>query len=549
MPGSELPSKAVDPMGQTTGSPPKAGIILATLIIGAAVANINLAIANVALPSVGRELGASQAQLTMVASTFTMTLAASVLYLGAVGDRYGRKMLLLCGAGLSIPVSVLAAWAPNVEVLIGARALGGIAAGMLFPTTLSLIGALWRGSAQTKAIALWSGLGGAAVTVGTLIGGALLASFWWGSVFLFTAPLALVVFIGAFVFLPWNAGEEKRPVDHLGGVLSVIAVAALISGIQRLPNGWDSGLTILSVVALAAFVLFFLRQRRAPRPLVDLKLASAPSFWVAVVAGMIGFGSLVGALFLGGQFTQLVLSYSPLAGAAAGIPMAVTLVIFSAIGARMIASRGSRATLAIGMATIGAGFLWMIIFWTATASVFHVLFAYGVLGCGVGLSAAVATRSVVASLPVTRTGMASAFTDLMRDFGGALMQAVMGTVLAIVYSDNLVKVIAKLTPAQSAALGDQAAKQITSSAEGAQLVAEHYPPEVANEILKAAGAAFTQGKGFAYGLALALVVVAVILVLWKYPARVAEEKYLAEIAELSKREVEEYEATAPAKPA
>ncbi len=533
----------------TMCSPPKAGIILATLILGATVANINLAIANVALPSIGRELGASQTQLTMVASTFTMTLAASVLYLGAVGDRYGRKMLLLCGAGLSIPASMLAAWAPNVEVLIGARALGGIAAGMLFPTTLSLIGALWRGSAQTKAIAIWSGLGGAAVTVGSLIGGALLANFWWGSVFLFTTPLALVVLVGALIFLPWNAGEENRPVDHLGGVLSVIAVAALISGIQRLSGGWNSGLTILFVVALAAFVLFFIRQRRAPRPLVDLKLASAPTFWVAVVAGTIGFGSLVGALFLGGQFTQLVLSYSPLAGAAAGIPMAVTLVIFSAVGARMIASRGSRATLAIGMATIGAGFLWMIIFWTATASVFHVLFAYGVLGCGIGLSAAVATRSVVASLPVTRTGMASAFSDLMRDFGGALMQAVMGTVLAIVYSDNLVKVIAKLTPTQSAALGDQAAKQITSSAEGAQLVAEQYPPEVANEILKAAGAAFTQGKGFAYGLALAFVVVAVILVLWKYPARVAEEKYFTEIAERSKREVEEYEATAPGKPA
>ncbi|MGA3147603.1 MAG: MFS transporter [Acidimicrobiales bacterium] len=182
--------------------PPRAGLILGVLILGAVVANINLGIANVALPSIGAGLDTTQAQLNLVALGFTLGLAASVLYLGALADRYGRKLAMLAGATLSIPAACLAAWAPNPQVLVGARVFGGVAAGMLYPTTLSLISALFKGGARTRSIALWSGIGGGVSALGPLIGGLLLGRAWWGSVFLVTIPLAVLVVIFGLLWIP-----------------------------------------------------------------------------------------------------------------------------------------------------------------------------------------------------------------------------------------------------------------------------------------------------------------------------------------------------------
>src|SRR6187401_3538541 len=181
-------------------APLRGGLVLGTLIIVAAVANLNLAVANVALPDIGAAFDASQTQLNLVAVAFSLGLACSVLYLGALGDRYGRKMMLILGVVLSIPASLVAAYAPSIGVLIGARLVGGVAAGMAYPTTLALIAALWSGPARTKSIALWSAMGGAIASLGPLVAGILLEFFWWGSVFLVTLPLAAVALYMAWKF-------------------------------------------------------------------------------------------------------------------------------------------------------------------------------------------------------------------------------------------------------------------------------------------------------------------------------------------------------------
>jgi len=180
----------------TAERPPRSAFVLLALVVGAIVANINLSIANVALPTIGHDLNASQDELTGIANAFALGLASTVLYLGTIGDRYGRKLLFVLGATLTIPTAFLAAFAPNAEVLIGARYLGGIAAALLFPTTLSLINALYRGKAKVSAIAMWSGLGGGVAALGPLLGGWLLGSFWWGSVFLITLPLDVLAQFG-----------------------------------------------------------------------------------------------------------------------------------------------------------------------------------------------------------------------------------------------------------------------------------------------------------------------------------------------------------------
>src|SRR4051812_35587035 len=245
---------AVDAAGsEDSVVPQRASLVLGALILGAAVANLNLAVANVALPDIGKAFDSSQTTLNLIAIGYSLGLAGSVLYLGAVGDRYGRKLLLLLGIGASVPICLLAAYAPSVGVLVGARIAGGVAAGMAYPTTLALITALWSGPARTRSIALWSALGGAISALGPLVSGALLEHFWWGSVFLVTLPLAGVALLLAWFYVPAHVNEASDPVDNLGGILSVLVVAALILAINFAPVPNKGTLAIgLGAIALAA---------------------------------------------------------------------------------------------------------------------------------------------------------------------------------------------------------------------------------------------------------------------------------------------------------
>ena len=244
----------------------------------------------------------------MIAVGYSLGLAASVLYLGALGDRYGRKLMLILGVGLSIPACILAAWAPTDEVLAFARIVGGLSAGMAYPTTLALITALWSGQPRTRAIALWSAIGGAISALGPLIAGWLLGHFWWGSVFLVTLPLAAVALVMAIRFVPAHVNEATDPVDNLGGILSVVMVAGLVLAINFAPVPDEGTVALgLGAIAVAALIGFVIRQRRARFPLYDLDVASRRIFWVAALAGIIVFGSLMGAMFIGQQFLQNVL--------------------------------------------------------------------------------------------------------------------------------------------------------------------------------------------------------------------------------------------------
>ncbi len=267
-------------------------IALATLILVAAVANLNLSVANVALPSIGLVFNASQVQINLVAVGYSLGLAASVLWFGALGDHHGRKMMLILGTLLAIPASIVAGFAPSIEILILARIIGGLAAGMAFPTTLALITALWAGQKRTRAIALWSGIGAAIAALGPIISGYLLTFNDWGSVFLITLPLAMVALLMSIKFIPNHISETSAPVDNLGGLLSLLLLGTLTLAINFAPVP-DSGILIISFLVIAALsgILFIRRQRRVENPLYDLKVASRSIFWVAACAGIIVFGA------------------------------------------------------------------------------------------------------------------------------------------------------------------------------------------------------------------------------------------------------------------
>ena len=420
---------------ESTGAPARAPLVLGTLILVSGVANLNLSVANVALPSIGDAFDSSQTTLNLIAVGYSLGLAGSVLYLGAVGDRYGRKLLMMLGTLLSIPACLLAAYAPTDDVLVVARIFGGFAAGMAYPTTLALITALWSGPGRTKSIALWSALGGAIASLGPLVAGWLLENFWWGSVFLVTLPLAVVALVMAWKFVPAHVNESTEPVDNLGGILSVLLVAGLVLSINFAPVPGKGTLVLgLAVIALAAAVAFVWQQRRAANPLYDLKIAGRRVFWVAACAGIIVFGSLMGAMFVSQQFLQNVLGYNTVEAGAAFLPAIVLMVLVAPRSAVLIETHGARATLLLGYVFLFLAFVWMLLFWEEGSSYWQIGLAYAFIGTGVGLAGTPASHSLTGSVPVRRAGMASGTADLQRDLGGAIMQSVFGALLTAGYA-------------------------------------------------------------------------------------------------------------------
>jgi MFS family permease len=501
--------------------------VLGTLILVAAIANLPLAVANVALPDIGLHFDASQTQLNLVAVGYSLGLAASVLWLGALGDRYGRKSMLLLGVALSLPACLAAAWAPSIEVLIVARIVGGLAAGMAYPTTLSLITALWLpGASRTKSIALWSATGGAISALGSLISGVLLEHYWWGSVFLVTLPLIVVGFPLAMRLLPAHVNEDTDPVDNAGGVISVILVGALILGINFIvvPGKTELALGLLVVAAIAT-VLFVVRQRRAANALYDLDIAARPTFWVAALAGIIVFGSLMGAMFIGQQFLQNVLEYSTIDAGLAILPAAVFMVVLAPRSAKIVEARGARFTLLLGSVPVLLGFLTMLIFWKDGIPYWKVGLAYAFLGAGVGIAGTPASRSLTGSVPVKRAGMASGTADLQRDLGGAIMQSIFGALLTAGYASAFAKLIAGSPNASD--VSTQVESQLTKSFSSAATTAQQYP-QYSKQIIAAAQQSFVDGQDWAYVAGIAAVLVGAVLVYFVFPKHEREQELLAE---------------------
>ena len=514
-------------MADTGSGPENAGLVLGSLILVAAVANLNLSVANVALPSIGLAFDASQTALDLVAVGYSLGLAASVLWLGALGDRYGRKLMLILGVLLSIPACLLAAFAPTIEVLVVARILGGVSAGMAYPTTLALIAALWSGPARTRSIALWSALGGAIAALGPLVSGFLLERFEWSSVFLVTLPLAVVALVMAIRFVPAHVNETTDKVDNLGGILSAVLVGSAILAINFLPVPGER-------VARARPDRHRRHQRHRvhPSPAAGREPALRPPhrrsrrvFWVAACAGIIVFGSLMGAMFIGQQFLQNVLGYSTLAAGAAIIPAAIAMVIVAPRSAKLVEARGARFTLLLGYVFVLLGFATMLLLWNEGIDYWAVALGYGFVGIGVGFAGTPASHSLTGSVPVHRAGMASGTADLQRDLGGAFMQSIFGALLTAGYAAAVAAALAADPNADAITSSVQA--QLTKSFSSAEQVAQQYP-QYATAITDGAKTSFLAGADWAYAAGIIAVLIGAAVVFRFFPKKADEERLLAE---------------------
>jgi EmrB/QacA subfamily drug resistance transporter len=508
-------------------APERQGLVLGALILVALVANLPLASANVALPAIGVHFDASQTQLNLVAVCYSLGLAVSVLWFGAVGDRYGRKQMMLLGVLISLPAVLLMAWAPNIETLIGARFVGGLAAGMAYPTTLSLITALWSGARRTKSIALWSAIGSGGSALGPLLAGLFLARWWWGSVFLITVPLIVIAIPLAYKVVPSHVNETDKSVDHVGGILSLVLVGSLILAINFVVVPDKTTLVIgLAIIAVAGLVAFVLRERRAPEPLYDLTVAGRRVFWVAACAGIIVFGSLMGAMFVGQQFLQNVLDYSTVDAGLAILPAAFFMVLIAPRSAKLVEAKGSRFTLLVGYGCIFLGFLTMLLLWNQGIPYWKVGMAYAFVGAGVGFAGTPASHSLTGSVPVTRVGMASGTADLQRDLGGAILQSIMGALLTAGYASAFSKEIS--SSPNSSQVSANVQSELTKSFDSAAHIAEQpQNAQYSKQIISAAKEAFLQGQHWAYAAGVIAVVLGAVVVGVFFPKRNGEVELLA----------------------
>ncbi|MGA8488189.1 MAG: MFS transporter [Gaiella sp.] len=504
-------------------APDRAQLVLLALIVVAGVANLNLSVANVALPDIGEAFDSSQTTLNLIAVGYSLGLAASVLWFGALGDRYGRKLMIVLGMGLSIPASLLAGFAPSDEVLFVARVAGGLSAGMAYPTTLALITALWSGASRTKAIALWSALGGGIAALGPLVSGALLEHFDWGSVFLVTLPLAVLALLLAISLVPAHVNESTEPVDNIGGLLSAFLVGGLVIAINFLPVPGEKTLALsLLAVAVVTGVLFFLRQRRAENPLYDLRIAARPTFWVAGLAGIIVFGSLMAAMFVNQQFLQNVLGYSTIDAGAAILPAVVCMVLVAPRSAKLVQANGSRQTLLMGQALLLVAFVLMLLLWKDDIAYWKVALPLCFLGAGVGLAGTPSSNSLTGSVPVRRVGMASGTADLQRDLGGAVMTSVLGTLLTLGYASAMGQAINQ----SGKDVTDATQAQLQLSFASAEDLAKQNP-QYASQITTAAKKSFLDGGDWAYVGAMVAIVAGMALVFFFYPRKEREEELRA----------------------
>jgi MFS transporter, DHA2 family, multidrug resistance protein len=521
--------------GASAAAPARAGLVLAALIIVAGVANLNLSVANVALPDIGKHFDSSQTTLDLIAVGYSLGLACSVLWLGALGDRYGRKLMLILGTVLAIPMSLLAALAPSDIALFVARVGGGLAAGMAYPTTLALITALWSGPGRTRSIALWSALGGAIASLGPLCSGFLLQHFYWGSVFLITVPLAVVAVVMAWRLVPAHVNESTEPVDNLGGVLSLALVGALILAINFAPVPNAGTLTlVLALIAVAALAAFYIRQRRARNPLYDLNVAARRTFWVAACAGIIVFGSLMGAAFVSQQYLQNVLGYSTLEAGAAFLPTIVFMVLVAPRSAKLVEARGARFTLLCGYVFLLGAFATMLLVWKEGSAYWEIAAAYAFIGIGVGFAGTPASHSLTSSVPVRRAGMASGTADLQRDLGGAIMQSIFGALLTAGYAAAAGSLISSSGKDVSASTQAELTKSFASAAD----TASRYPASTQEKIIAGAKTAFLQGDQWAYTAGIVAVALGAVIVFFLFPRHEEEMRLIAGYHEADSADVE-----------
>jgi EmrB/QacA subfamily drug resistance transporter len=470
---------------------------LAVLCLSLVIVFVGNSSLNVALPTLARDLHATESQLQWVVAAYSLVFAGLLFSTGALGDRFGRKGLLQIGLVLFLVAAAFASASTTMWELIGCRAVMGAAAAMIMPSTLSILINVFPPHERTKAIAIWASITGAAGGFGPVISGWLLGHYWFGAVFLINVPIVAVALIGGRFLVPRSRDPEEASLDPVGAILSIIGIVALVYGLIEAPGeGWLSTTTLIAF-AIAAVVLtvFAFYELHTDEPMLDMRFFRNPAFSTGTAGMMLVFLALYGVMFLVTQYFQLVLGYSPLSAAARLLPMAMTLLVVSLTTPRIVARFGAHRTVATGMLSLATGLLLLSRVGTETPY-WYIVLCFLPFSAGMALSMSPMTASIMSAVPARRAGMGSAMNDATREFGAALGVAVLGSIAASRYGSQIASAVTGLSGA------DQSTA--TSSIAGALNVAEGLREPASSNLTDAAHQAFLSGMHLAVLIGAAL---------------------------------------------
>ena len=421
------------------GADPRRWLTLAVLCTSLVLITLDTTILNVAIPTLGRTVAGSTGELQWIVDAYTVVFAGLLLTCGGLGDRFGRRRALAAGLVVFAAGCLGSALVTTAGWLIAMRALTGAGAALIFPATLSIItNAFTDPVERQKAIAVWAGTAGIGIALGPLAGGVLLEHYYWGSIFLVNLPVVAVALAGIAYAVPESRDPEQRRLDPAGALLSVAGLGTLVYGVIRGgSDGWLDGPTLAALGLGAALVaLFVVHEARTPAPLLDVRVFANPRFTGASAAVAAVYFCLFGTIFLVTQHLQVLLGYGTLAAGIRTVPFAVTLVIVANSTPRIVARVGPRVPIVAGAVVVAVSQVPRI---ASTPDTGYDLILAGQLlfALGMGLLIAPATASIMGALPPGRAGVGSAMNDTARQVGGALGVAVMGSLAAAGYRDEV----------------------------------------------------------------------------------------------------------------
>lgn len=476
---------------------------VAVLSLSVVILAIDVTVLNFALPAISRDLSPSGTQLLWIVDIYAFVIATLLITMGTLGDRIGRRRLLMWGITGFGAASLLAAYSTSPEMLIAARALQGVSGATLMPSTLSLIKAMFPDQKELpRAIAVWISCYSLGAIIGPVLGGWLLEHFHWGSVFIINVPVAAAVVVGGLLVLPESKATKPGRFDLIGAVLSMVALFGVVGALKAATAGmpwWVPAL--LATVAMLAAGAFVAHLNNAPHPLVDVRLLRDRAYAIAVVVNAMSSFLLVGSMFYLTQYLQVVLDISPVHAGLLLMPGMAASMLFTMATGELVGKFSARVLLlvAIGLATTGlamhaveASGLWPAVSSGAGAKIwFGASFMF--IGVGTGMIDPVTNTIILGSAPPEQSGAASALSETGYELGGAFGAAVLGAVLVGTYARELSGVDLPLTADQSAAMAD--------NVNSAHVLADSLPAGLAEAVKDVADAAFTSGMGWAAGTA------------------------------------------------
>jgi DHA2 family multidrug resistance protein-like MFS transporter len=510
---SPAPTAPVIPLHERPEIHSRRWFLLAIMCLSLVLVVMSVSGLNTALPSIQRELGASASELQWIVDSYAVVFAGLLLSAGAIGDRFGRRGVLLGGLAVFGLGALLGGLGSDPSQVIASRAVMGIGAAFIMPATLSIITSIFPPHERPRAIAIWAGFAGAGASIGPVVTGGLLESFWWGSTLLVNVPVVVATLAAVWAFAPASRDDTHTPLDPVGALLSLIGLSSLIFGIIEGPeDGWTSG-PVLAAFLLAGVVLasFVAWERRSDHPMLPLTLFRDRRFSTGSGVITVSFFVMFGFFFLITQYLQFARGYSALEAGLAGLPASLAFLVFSPRSAALVDRYGPARVMALGLAVV-AGAFGLLTTLTTDTPYLVIGVAFALLGAGMSITAAPATSEIMTSVPLSKAGVGSAVNDTTRELGGALGIALLGSIANSAYRSGIDLSGTELPASARAA----AAESVGAAAS----VADRVPG--GDQVLTQAASAFTDAFTLTNRVALAIALTAAAAVLTVLRPRAGE---------------------------